>query len=217
MYIIVKKGIREVDVLSKISNNECEVYIKETGEIKIVDRGNIYDSLEEVEIGKKEIELVKTYKKKRRNKKGELTCSCCGATGKNLTVDHIKSLKSFGGKKELRKNKSLWTQAWSHTNFQILCEECNSFKSSMSQSEFEESIDILDLRARALNNYKVLKKSVNKNTPANKISYGISTSKYSKNRKKMAEKIAKSDSNILRLDLILKNSEIYESLPNTTL
>lgn len=217
MYIIRKKGIREVDVLNMVSKSECEILVKDTGALEIIDRVSVYDSLEEAQIGIKEIEMVKNFKKKRRNKKGELTCKCCGTTGKHLTVDHIQSLKSFGGRKEIRKNKSLWTQAWNYKNFQILCEDCNKFKSSMSQDEFERSMDIVDLKARALNNNKMLKKTVNKKTPANKISYGIATSEYAKNKKYLAEKIAKSDSNVLRLDLILQNLEMHETLPNTSL
>lgn len=217
MYIIRKKGIREVEILNMINKSECEILVKDTGTLEIIDRISVYDSLEEAQIGAEEIEIVKNYKRKRRNKKGELTCKCCGATGKDLTVDHIKSLKSFGGRKEIRKNKALWSKAWNHKNFQILCEECNQFKSSMSQEEFERSMDIVDLKARALNNSKKLKKTVNKNTPANKTSYGIATSEYAKNKKYLAEKIAKSDSNVLRLDLILQNMEVYETLPNTNL
>lgn len=216
MYIIKKRGIVKVEVLTKFDETgELRVKSFDTNHEEIVCRDNIYDTVEEAEIVLQEIQITKAFKSKRRNKKGELTCACCGHKAKDLTVDHISPLKSFGGKKALRSNPKAWRQAWNFGNFQILCYECNQFKNSMTQEQFEKSIDMIDLSARRLNNRKKLKKVVNKNTPANKIGYGLATSSYAKNKKELVNKVAKSDSNILRLDLILSGVEAFETLPNT--
>lgn len=216
MYIIKKRGIVEVKVLTRFEETgELRVKSLSTGHEEIVFKEDVYNSIEEAKIAQKEIEIVKTFKRGRRNKKGELTCKCCGHKAKDLTVDHIKPLKDFGGRKALRSNSEAWEKAWNFSNLQILCHDCNQFKNSMSQEQFEKSVDMIDLCARRLNNRKKLRKATNKNTPANKISYGLATSGYAKNRKELVGLVAKSDSNILRLDSILNQVEAYETLPNT--
>lgn len=218
MYIIKKRGIVEIKVLTRFEDTgELRVKSLDSGHEEIVSKCDVFYSMKEAEIGLEEMRIVKSFKKSRKNKKGELTCKCCGHKAKDLTVDHIKPLKEFGGRRVLRSNHENWKQAWSFKNLQILCNECNQFKSTMSQERFEESVDMIDLCARRLNNRKKLRKAINKNTPANKISYGLATSKYSKNRKELVGLVAKSDSNILRLDSILNQAEVYESLPNTNI
>lgn len=216
MFIIKKREIKEVRIIKKINDlGQYEVEILSTNVRELHPFENVYFTHQEAEMVLKEITKIKDYKKRRRNKQGLYTCACCGTKSELITVDHITPLKDFGGRRNVRKDINLWNKAWSFNNFQLLCEECNQFKDDKRQDIFLRTIDAIDKRARELNNSKKIKKNVNVKTPANKIGYGIATSKYADNKKDMAEYFAKADSNILRLDMILDSKEAYDLLPST--
>lgn len=215
MFMVKKGKIKEVDVLSK----EDGVYtVQEVESKKVVEnvhRNDVCETLEEAKLALNENVIKGKYKRMRRNKKGLHTCAWCGKQGKDLTIDHKRALDSFGGKGAIRKDIDTWKKAWSFKNLQMLCEECNSHKANFVNIDGKMSLDDIDYHARVLNNKKILKKSVHKDSPATKIGYGIATSKWSSNRRELAEYVAKADSNILRLDIILGSAEAYDFLPET--
>ena len=217
MFMVKKGKIIEVKVLSR-ENDNGNYNVQEVESKRVVEnvhRHHICYSVEEAELALKENVIKGKYRRTRRNKKGLHTCAWCGKQGKDLTVDHKKSLDSFGGKRAIRKDIDTWKEAWSFKNLQILCEECNSNKANFVNEDGKMSLDDIDYHARVLNNKKILKKSVHKDSPATKIGYGIATGKWANNRKELAEYVAKADSNILRLDIILGSVEAYDSLPKT--
>ena len=215
MFIVKKGKIKEIEVLS-IENGAYNIQEVESKRVvENVHRNDVCDTYEEAELVLKEIAIKGKYKRMRRNKKGLHTCAWCGRQGKDLTIDHKIALDSFGGKGAIRKDENTWKKAWNFKNLQMLCEECNSHKANFVNVDGKMSLDDIDYHARVLNNKKILKKSVHKDSPATKIGYGIATSKWSSNKKELAEYVAKADSNILRLDIILGSVEAYDFLPKT--
>ncbi|MGL5767609.1 MAG: HNH endonuclease [Sarcina sp.] len=212
MYIIKKGQIKEVEVVSA-----------KTGEMTLIDKqSNIYIekpidvcmTYSEIKLKGKESEIKKKFRNSKKDKKGKCKCAWCGREGKNLTIDHITSLNSFGGRGIIRRDKEKWKIAWDTKNLQMLCEECNQRKGDFVQ-EGTLSLDYIDFHARINNNKKKLSKSIHKNSPISKIGYGLATGKWSNNKKELPEYVARADSNILRLDTILKSVEAYDLLPTT--
>lgn len=211
MYFIVKKGnILKVDLVDK-DRNHCKV--KSNGKIYMVKSDNIFDKIEHAKLKKREIDIKARYKKKHKDKNGLYTCVCCGDVSKNITLDHIKSLYSLGGEKEIRKNYKLWKRAWSESNFQLMCEDCNRRKSISSQNEFNEFMKKLNKKGKELGYKKttLLAKGVK---DGNKCSFGMNKSEYlhetyienkrfNINSVDIDMQIAKMDSRIIPLDMIL--------------
>lgn len=214
MSYTVKKGkIREIEILFKRDLNHSLVKDKQ-GKVFEVYKTDICDTTEEALLLKKEIELRTVFKNLKRGKKGKHTCEWCGKKGENLTLDHIIPLSYFGGKKQIRKNINTWEKAWSTDNFQILCEDCNQNKKDTLLNE-NTSLEKIDLHARVLNNKKILSKNACRNSPINKVGYGLSTGKWAKRKRdiEVVEYIAKADSRILRMDMIFNKKESYDNLP----
>lgn len=215
MFMVKKGKIIEVDVLSTEGGTYNVQELESKKIVENIHRNDICESYEEAELALKEISIKGKYRRMRRNKKGLHTCAWCGKQGKDLTIDHKKALDSFGGKGNIRKDIDTWKRAWSFKNLQMLCEECNSNKANFVNIDGKMSLDDIDYHARVLNNKKILKKSIHKDSPVTKIGYGIATSKWANNKKELAEYVAKADSSILRLDIILGSVEAYDSLPKT--
>lgn len=215
MFMIKKGEIREVRIVS-VEDNEYNVFdVKSEITIVGVKKEQLYKNYIDCEMALKEMKVKKAFKKVTVGKNGKHTCSWCKRKGKDLTVDHIVPLDYFGGKKKIRKDIDLWNRAWRFSNLQILCEECNKRKDNFVDVGCEKSLNDIDFFARKLNNRRVLEKNKYKNTPLSKIGFGIATGKWSNNKKEMADYVAKADSNILRLDMILLNQEAYDTLPST--
>ena len=218
MYMIRKGKIKKVKVLSIKNGTPTTFTVQDSETKKVVENVHNYDicdTYNEAKLALEEIVIKGKFKKSRRNKKGDHTCSWCGKQGKNLTVDHKRALDSFGGRKTIRRNLKAWKRAWSFNNLQILCEECNKNKSNFTNTDGKMSLDDIDYHARVLNNKKILKQSINKDSFAGKVGYGIATGRRANNKKELAEYVAKADSNVLRLDIILSGMEAYEHLPKT--
>lgn len=216
MYIIKKGEIRKVKVLNQ-SEDTCSVYDKK--DMKIlhnVKNKEIEYSYKNAEMKLKELNIVKSFKRRKANKKGICTCEWCGSKGDDLTVDHIYPLSKFGGREKIRKNKAVWREAWSYDNLQILCKECNQRKDSFVLGRDKHMANMVDYRARVLSMKKNLKHSQHKNSPHGKLGYGIATNKWASRKDRYAEYVAKADSNVLRLDMILSSVEAYDLLPRTT-
>lgn len=214
MYIIKNREIIKVKFI-EFNDGVCRVYDNRSRRSYSISSSNITNTRQEAELMMREYEIKKSFKKasKVNNKH---TCSWCGRQGSSLTLDHITPLNHFGGKKEIRKNIEVWEKAWHVSNLQILCEECNKNKDNFVNENGDNlSLDSIDYSARVLNNKKTLKQSVHKNSPATKISYGMSTGKWEEADLSLLEYVAKADSNRLRLDTILSSTEVYDGLPKT--
>ena len=214
MFLVTRKDIKEVEVLDIGSDGLCKVLVNSNGRIiDGVQKVDLEDSYESAELAQKEIAIKKIFRNKRRDKNGECRCGWCGQKDKDSTVDHITPLAEFGGKKKIRKDKSLWEKAWRSDNLQILCEQCNQNKSDYLSIDSNDSLNKIDFHARILNNKKKIEASRFKDSATKKIGYGIVTGKWARKTMNEVEYVAKADSNRLRLDMILSESEAYDSLP----
>jgi 5-methylcytosine-specific restriction endonuclease McrA len=211
LYFIVKRGrILNVNIVSK-EGNICKV--NHNGTIYMVKSDNVFDNIEHAKFKNREIYIKTKYKKKHKDKNGFYTCVCCGNISNNITLDHIKSLHSLGGEKEIRNNHKLWEIAWSENNFQLMCEDCNRKKNISSQNEFNNLMRKLNKRGKELGYKKtiLLSKGVK---DGNKCSFGINKNEYlheiyienkrfNINSTDIDVQIAKMDSRIIPLDIIL--------------
>lgn len=213
MFVIHRGKIKECKII-KHENNKCLIEFN-SGNRKTIRISNVLDTIEEVKLKKKEIELKRKYKQSKMNEYGKMICCCCNKEDKDITVDHIKSLCSFGGEKEIRKDYQIWRQAWSFDNFQLMCKECNNKKNVADQEEFDAVLRNLNKKAQILayKKTKLISKGVK---DGQKCSFGI---RY-KNNETIGEllsrnsrlkfdaadvdlQIARMDSRIIPLDLIL--------------
>lgn len=207
MYLITKRGnIAEVEVVEDLGYGYYTVkdvrneYITEN-----VYKNNLEDTYQKAKLVSKEISIKNNFKNKKRINDVH-TCEWCSKKDNSLTVDHIQPLSYFGGIKTIRNDYSLWKKAWSESNLQILCEECNRRKGSNTH----ERLNTLDFYARK-KQYSKVKGKRRKQKSRNKTGYGISTT-----NPEMALKIAKSDSNVIRLDVIFnKRGNRVETLLET--
>lgn len=213
MFLASSKGIFEVEVLEKLEGSILKVQYIESGAIRDVHAHNLVETTQEGMLVQREIRMKKDFKNSHKNKRGEHKCAWCGKRGKDLTVDHIDSLDSFGGRKAIRKDYRVWKRAWNFDNLQMLCEECNKSKSNFKNEFGDLTLNQIDFHARVLNTNKMLNASFNKGSMYSKVSYGIATSDYSDNKKEFAEYVAKADSNIIRQDIIFGRQEAYDLLP----
>jgi 5-methylcytosine-specific restriction endonuclease McrA len=205
VYIIHKNKVKSVKLLNK--GNEKSLVKFFDAEL-LIDNNSIYYSKNEAYIAIAEKQIIKDFKKNHTNKKGYGKCFYCKKDihKDNCTVDHLKSLRSLGGRRELRANYESWKMAWDKSNLTLACEECNSAKNHQELEHFQEKFASLHKKAKLIN-MKKLKNSASecfsrKNN--RKVGYQISTKK--KNPLSSIY-IAKSDSNILDKDLILNNKK----------
>lgn len=148
IYVINKEEIKKVEVLSKGYDNSL---IRLEGKEIYYKNNNLIESMDSAKMALKEYKIARNFKKRNRNK----VCSCCGNKYDNLTVDHIIPLKSFGKRSEIRKDKSIWEQAWSSDNLQLLCESCNKIKNTMPDEDFREYMCYLNERGNKLKHKKI--------------------------------------------------------------
>lgn len=215
MFIIRKGRVKSVKVVSAKGGSYSVMDLSDNKILSGLDKQDVYRDYLDCKVALKEVKLKNAFKREQANKSGKHTCAWCGKKGDNLTVDHIIPLDYFGGKRKIRKNEDTWRKAWNFNNFQMMCSECNKRKSNFINEDGDMSLKDIDILARRLNNKRVLEKNQYKNTPASKIGYGIATGKWSNRKKEMADYVAKADSNVLRLDMILLGQEAYDALPST--
>lgn len=192
----------KVELISKGNDNSL-VKITYNNKKELCSNSNIFDNYEEAKLSKREYNIARNFKRK-HSSKGVMTCTHCGKKGKDLTVDHIKSLKQHGGKREIRKDLHKWEECWNEDNLQILCSSCNKIKNTMSQSKFERYINKIDKKAKCMCNKKNKKMALG-STQYFKASFGLGTSKYNKKNinysYEVLERMAKMDSRTIYLNL----------------
>lgn len=204
MYYIIKKNkIEEVGILNK-GNEKSLVKFKD--EELLIKNSNIYYSSNEANMAKSELKVIKDFKKNNTNKSGYGYCHYCGKKihKDSCTVDHIQSLYSLGGRRNLREDVELWRLAWDKDNLVLSCEECNSEKDNLDVDVFMHKLSILDRKAKILNMRK-LKKSAQEcygKENNRKVGFGISTAG-NKNNYFSAMYMACTDSNVLDKNLII--------------
>lgn len=171
MYVLLGSNIKKCTIVKKYKYTSIVIIDnnKET-----IQNDNLFTDIQKARLAKKEFIKIKKFKKKHKDKNGMLKCHSCGKMHSNLTVDHIKSLKSFGGRDKIRESRSIWDKAWNEENLQILCESCNKIKKSMSKKKFDKYINNVDKISNQINNKKnrLVSKGID-----NKVSYKINSKK----------------------------------------
>ena len=212
MYIVRKNQIERVVIVKKYDSKSL---VKSGIEEILMDNNNIYNSREEANMAKKEIQITRDFKNKSANKQGYCVCEYCNKKihKSSATIDHIIPLKHFGGRRKLREDIKKWEEAWDvETNIVIACKECNEEKAIMPLKIFESGLEKLERKAAILNLKKIKKSGIECYGYENnrKVGFGISTSQYSKIGKKhndySAMYLAQKDSRIIPLNLILSST-----------
>ena len=204
MFIIKKNNIEEIELINK-GNVRSLVRFKNNE--FLVDNGNIYKTKHEANIARAEKKIIRDFKIANTNKNGYGTCNYCGKRihKDSCTVDHIQPLKSFGGRRKVREDNTLWKIAWDKEyNLVLACEECNSEKDNIRANVFEHKLAVLDRKAKRLN-MKKMRKSASEcygHEHNRKVGFGISTSS-NKHNYFSALYMARTDSNVLDKNLIL--------------
>ena len=103
MYIVRKNQIERVVLVKKYDSKSL---VKSGIEEILIDNSNIYDTREEANMAKKEIQITRDFKNKSANKQGYCTCEYCNKKihKSSATIDHIIPLKHFGGRRKLRED-----------------------------------------------------------------------------------------------------------------
>ena len=204
MFIIKKNNIEEVDLINK---GNVKSLVRFKNEDILIDNGNIFYSRHEANMARAEKKITRDFKNANTNKNGYGSCHYCNKKihKDSCTIDHIQSLKSFGGRRKVRENIDIWRIAWDKEyNLVLACEECNSEKDNLNVNVFEHKLSILDRKAKMLNMKKTRKSAIEcyGREHNRKVGFGISTSG-NKHNYFSALYMAKTDSNILDKNLIL--------------
>lgn len=198
MYVLLGSNIKRCEIIKKYKYTSI-VSIDDDKET--IENDNLFIDIKKARLAKKEFIKIKKFKKKNKDENKMLKCSSCGKVHEKLTVDHIKSLKSFGGRDKIRESKFIWDKAWDENNLQILCESCNKIKKTMSKKRFDKYINNVDKISNQINNKKnrLISKGIE-----SKISYKINSKKVKKVIKdvdtdynEVLMRIAKKDSRLL--------------------
>ncbi|MGL5715190.1 MAG: HNH endonuclease signature motif containing protein [Paraclostridium sp.] len=171
MFVVHRGRIKKCNIV-KYTNGQYLIKLISNKKEVFTDVNNVLDTIEEAKLKKKEIYIKREYKQSKMNENGKLFCSCCNKEDNDITVDHIKSLCSFGGAKEIRKDYDIWRQAWSFDNFQLMCKECNQKKNIADKEEFDAVLRNLNKKAKQLayKKTKLISKGVK---DGQKCSFGI--------------------------------------------